>query len=307
MTDDWQIVQKYNEAFIKFSREGVIDMDKKQLPKLHFTVYRLEDRLKELNGIVPTNRESNYYIAFIRKGRGIKTIGFTQFPIVDNTLMIIPARAIHGGEYSSPDYAGYVVGFSIEYFLDNRFPRQLITDKLIFNKSLRPYLVLGAEEGHKVQAIFEDLLKEHQFPENPHGHGEMIALRILELMITCDRLFTDNDLIQGGVTYPEVISQFNELVENNFSTKHSVAFFAEALNMHPNTLNALVKKHTGRSAKDLITSRIIMEARYYLTHSSLSVKEIAHRVGFNDPNYFSYFFRRATQQSPGDITRLKTR
>ncbi|MDR3715988.1 MAG: AraC family transcriptional regulator [Puia sp.] len=307
MMDDWRIVKKYNEAFLKFRQEEVIDMDKKQLPKLHFTVYRLEDRLKELNGVVPTNRESSYYIAFIRKGAGVKTIGFTRFPIVDNMLMIIPPRAIHGGAYSSPDYAGYVVGFSIEYFLDNRFPRQLITDKLIFKRSLRPYLVLDVDQGCKVQAIFEQLLQEHLHPENPHGHSEMIALRILELMITCDRLFADSNLIEEGVIYPEVVDRFNDLLEKYFSTKHSVTFYAGALNMHPNTLNSLVKKHTGRSAKDVILSRVVMEAKYYLTHSSLSVKEIAHRVGFGDPNYFSYFFRRATQQSPGDIVKLKTK
>ena len=171
MTDDWSIVKKYNEAFVKFRREEVIDLDKKQLPKLHFTVYRLEDRLKELNGVVPTNRDSLYYIAFIKKGVGIKTIGFTKFPIVDHTLMVIPARAIHGGEYSTPDYSGYVVGFSIEYFLDNRFPSQLITDKLIFKSSLRPYVVLGNDDASLVQAIFGRLLEEHGDPESPHEIG----------------------------------------------------------------------------------------------------------------------------------------
>ncbi len=305
MTDDWLIVKKYNEAFLKFRREEIIDLDKKQLPKLHFTVYRLEDRLKELNGVVPTNRESNYYIAFIKRGVGIKTIGFTRFPIVDNTLMIIPARAIHGGEYTSPDYSGYVVGFSLEYFLDNRFPGQLITDKLIFKKSLRPYLVLQADEARKVEAIFEDLLREYTYSGSPHGRSEMIALKILELMITCDRLFADNDMIGIGVTYPKVIDRFNDLLEEYFATKRSVTFYAKSLNIHPNTLNALVKKYSGRSAKDVITSRIVMEARYFLTHSSFSVKEIAYRLGFTDPNYFSYFFRRATQHSPGDIVRLK--
>ncbi len=307
MTEDWSIVRKYNEAFLKFQREEVIDLDKKQLPKLHFTVYRLEDRLKELNGVVPTNRDSLYYIAFIKKGVGIKTIGFTKFPIVDNTLMVIPARAIHGGEYSSPDYSGYVVGFSIDYFLDHRFPSQLITDKLIFKRSLRPYLVLGEEEAPRVQAIFERLLQEHEDTESPHGQGEMTALRVLELMITCDRLFADKQLVGGQVTYPEVIYRFNDLVENHFATQRSVAFYAGSLNMHPNTLNALVKKHNSRSAKDVITSRIVMEAKYHLTHSSLSVKEIAHMVGFSDPNYFSYFFRKATLLSPGEVVKLKMR
>ncbi len=306
MINDWLVLKKYNEAFLKFQHEGIIDLDKKQLPKLNFAVYRLEERLKELGGIVPTNRESNYYIAFIKKGKGTKTIGFSRFPIVDHTLMVIPARAIHGGEYTSADYSGYVLGFSLDYFMSNHFPRHLITDKLIFKKSLRPHLVLGDGDGQIIQRIFEDLLKENTRSNRADGAGEMIALKILELVITCDRIFAENQLTGGLATYPEVIERFNNLLEQHFTMEHSVKFYAGALNMHPNTLNTVVRKHTGYSAKEAITSKLAMEAKYYLTHSSLSVKEIAHRLGFEDPNYFSYFFRKSWKCSASEIIRLKS-
>jgi AraC family transcriptional activator of pobA len=305
MTSDLSILKKYNEAFLKFQNEGIIDLDKKQLPKLNFAVYRLEERLKELGGVVPTNRESNYYIAFIKKGKGTKTIGLSKFPIVDHTLMVIPARAIHGGEYTSSDYCGYVLGFSLDYFMSNHFPRHLITDKLIFKKSLRPHVVLRQAEGQSIQLIFEDLLRESLRSNRAGGLDEMVALKILELVINCDRIFAENQLTGLPATYPEIIERFNNLVEQHFTREHSVKFYAGALNMHQNTLNTIVRKHTGNSPKDAITSKLAMEARYYLTHSSLSIKEIAHRLGFEDPNYFSYFFRKSWKCSASEITRLK--
>lgn len=299
MTEESLILKKYNEAFLKFNQEAVIDMDKKQLPKLHFAVYRLEERLKELNGIVPTNRDSNYYIAFIKKGQGTKTIGFSRFQIVDHTLMVIPARVIHGGEYTSPDYSGYVLGFTLEYFINNRFPAHLISNKLIFRKSLRPYIVLDNTNGSHIQSIYEELLKEYS--NRKDYTDEMIALKILELAITVDRLFAEADLTGATNTYPELIERFNDLLDENFTQNRSVKYYADALNVHPNTLNTLVKKYSGRSAKETIISKIMMEAKYHLTQSSLSVKEVAHLLGFDDPNYFSYFFKKTGNISPGDL------
>ena len=121
--------------------------------------------------------------------------------------------------------------------------------------------------------------------------------------ITADRLFTEADLTGDAHTYPETIEKFNDLLDEHFKKSRSVQFYAEALNMHPNTLNALVKKYSGRSAKEVIIEKIMLEAKFHLTQSSLSVKEIAHLLGFDDPNYFSYFFKRSGNISPADLIR----
>jgi AraC-like DNA-binding protein len=39
------------------------------------------------------------------------------------------------------------------------------------------------------------------------------------------------------------------------------------------------------------------EARRLLTYETLSIKEIAYRLGFSDPFYFSNFFKKHTRKS----------
>ena len=51
---------------------------------------------------------------------------------------------------------------------------------------------------------------------------------------------------------------------------------------------------------ELINNRIILEAKRLLRYSILSVKEIAFRLGFDDPSYFGKFFKRIVKQSPAD-------
>ena len=53
------------------------------------------------------------------------------------------------------------------------------------------------------------------------------------------------------------------------------------------------------SALKVIESRVLLEAKRYLTFSSLSVKEIAALLGYADAGYFNRMFRREIGTAPG--------
>jgi AraC-like DNA-binding protein len=80
--------------------------------------------------------------------------------------------------------------------------------------------------------------------------------------------------------------------------QRTVSFYADQLNVHPNYLNALIKKHTGKTAKESIQNRLVLEIKYLLHSTNLSIKEISNQLGFNDPNYFTSFFTRFENMSP---------
>ena len=88
------------------------------------------------------------------------------------------------------------------------------------------------------------------------------------------------------------------VIESNFSKHREVQFYADALHTHPNNLNHIVKKATGLTAKQTITNRLIIEAKYLLVSTTLSVKEIAYELGFEDANYFNSFFKKDQQTTP---------
>ena len=98
----------------------------------------------------------------------------------------------------------------------------------------------------------------------------------------------------------DIIIRFSDLVENNFREQRSVKFYADQLNMHPNYLNSLVKKDTGKTAKESIQNRLLVEIKYLLHTTNLSIKEISGNMGFKDPNYFTSFFTRLEKVSPGN-------
>lgn len=294
--NDTDVVEKYKEVFRRFSKDGVIDMDKRLKHKFSYQIHRLEGVVQKLNGVVPPNRQSVFYITLFTKGKADKKIGLFDFPIIDNTLILIPQRVIHSTQYKSLKCSGYLLSFNIDFFLNNAFPKKHVVDRKVFKSSLRPHLSVSVAQRKKMGAIFEYILSENTSAQR--GKDHMIAIKILELLILCDRFFTEAESIGKEPIYHPTIEKFNELIEENFAKARSVQFYADELNVHPVHLNFLMKKHTGLSAKKAIDSKIILEAKYLLIHSSDSIKEIANKLSFSDVNYFSSFFRKQVRMSP---------
>ncbi|MCT1530920.1 AraC family transcriptional regulator [Sphingobacterium daejeonense] len=91
--------------------------------------------------------------------------------------------------------------------------------------------------------------------------------------------------------------EFKLLVETHLTEQPSVNAIAEKLSLSTNSLYRIVKEYSGVSPKDFFTNRLIIEAQRKLQYSSLSVKELAYELGFNDPDYFSRFFKKCTGKS----------
>lgn len=293
---DLEIVERYRRVFQQFAKDGVIDMDKRLKYKFGYQIHRLEDVIPKMNGVVPPNRHSMYYVTLFKTGTAKKWVGMFNFPIKDNTLMIIPQRVIHSTVYESLQCSGYILNFNIDFFLNNAFPRKYIVEKKVFKASLRPWLTLSALQQQELEVIFEYILAENAL--TLLEREQMIALKILELLIRCDRLFCEAEAVGNESIYHPTLEKFNSLIEENFVKQRSVGFYADALNIHPGHLNRLVKKHNGLNAKETIDARLAMEAQSLLAATSYSVKEIADRLGFPNPNYFSSFFTRMTDLSP---------
>ena len=296
MNEDDIILKEYKEAFRKYSRDGIIDLDNHLKHKFKFQIHRLENVISELEGVVPPSRLSQYYITLIKKGSGQKSIGHFNFLIGKNTLLCIPKRVMHSSQYWSLECSGYVLSFDIDFFTQKAFPRQLIVKKKIFKSSIKPYMVLSVPQRKKLEPIFEFILKEYK--DGFNTKNELIAVKILELMIQCDRLYTAAASSGDKPVYDRNFEQFNELLDKHVAEERSVTFYANALKVHPYYLNFLSKKLTGLSAKEAINNRVMLEAKYLLTSTALTIKEIAYKLGFDDPDYFYIFFRKQVNKTP---------
>jgi AraC-like DNA-binding protein len=95
-----------------------------------------------------------------------------------------------------------------------------------------------------------------------------------------------------------ITAKFKELIHDQIKTHHEVNYYASLLNITPNHLNKCVKTVTGKSAVKWIDDNIVLEAKYLLFQTTLTVGEIATQAGFEDQSYFSRFFKKLEGISP---------
>jgi two-component system response regulator YesN len=108
-------------------------------------------------------------------------------------------------------------------------------------------------------------------------------------------LLKDNAAQQQQTPY---VNYVKKVVEGNFDQKISFAQLAKELNISRNYLSNIFKRETGVSFMTYLTDFRISKAKDLLLRREYMVYEIAEKVGYRDPAYFSRMFKAETGMSP---------
>ena len=101
----------------------------------------------------------------------------------------------------------------------------------------------------------------------------------------------------------DLVNKFISLMKKNFLSKKLVNDYASLLCVTPNYLNRTIKKITGFTASHHIQQQIILEAKRQAMYSSVSMKQIAYGLGFDNLAHFSKFFKTNSGMSFTDFKR----
>ncbi|GAB4395628.1 MAG: hypothetical protein OHK0053_05110 [Microscillaceae bacterium] len=102
-----------------------------------------------------------------------------------------------------------------------------------------------------------------------------------------------------------MILKFKNLVDNHFRSEKQVKFYAASLSVSPNQLNQSTQLVAGKSAKALISERVLREAKIQLHYNDEDIAQISYQLGFEEPTHFVRFFRRYEGITPGAYRQLR--
>jgi AraC family transcriptional activator of pobA len=102
----------------------------------------------------------------------------------------------------------------------------------------------------------------------------------------------------------QLAAKFRDLLNAEMRTIKSPSEFASRLNVSETYLSEVIKKATGYPASYWIQQEVIMEAKRLLYYSQLTVKEIAHDLGYTDHSYFSRIFRKVAGMPANEFREL---
>ncbi|MBR2453402.1 MAG: helix-turn-helix domain-containing protein [Clostridia bacterium] len=155
-----------------------------------------------------------------------------------------------------------------------------------------PFVIHGQSE---LGAMIYRILDEFNTARIYHSQTESAMLKQVLLLAT--RVLT-----LGADKAPQrTVNVVIAYVHEHYMEPISNTDIGQALNFHPNYLNRLMLKHTGRSLHQYLLYYRLTKALDRLQSTTLSVAEIAERSGFADTGHFTEAFKKQFGSSPKEM------
>ncbi|NML20702.1 AraC family transcriptional regulator [Pseudoflavitalea sp. G-6-1-2] len=262
---------------------------------LAFKVFKVEN-----NSHFDHIQRNNYFnLILITKGTGKVKSDFSENNFGSGTLLsFYPYQPFM---ISSEQMEGWVIQFHHDFFCIHRHHKEIGCHTILFNNVYQPPVVILNESSQAtILMLIDQMIMEMK--NGGKDHDEVIASYLKIMLINATRLklqqHPEVEVAEADKKQLVVLQDLKSAIEANYRTKHTAGEYAALLNITPNALARIVKNRFNKTLSDLISERIIIEAKRELYLTNKPVKEIAWELGYEDEYYFSRFFKTHTDASP---------
>lgn len=238
---------------------------------------------------------NTYTIYWIKEGKADYNIDFKTYAIDKSVIFFLSPGQIFSVDNEKIKTA-YKLSFKRDFYCIQTHDKEVSCNGVLFNNLYEtPFVSPSEEENKKLQFIIDSLLDELK-SENT-GQYDLLQAYLKQFIVNSVRikkeitpLKTDEETV--------LFKEFSLLVEQFYKEEHTVTSYANRLGISPKSLTKHFQRLGFDTPSDIIKNRIILEAKRQLSYTNNSVKEIAFMLGFNDPAYFTRFFKKALAVSP---------
>lgn len=270
----------------------------------HFNVFKIDEMMAKVRkkGIMPYNRRAYYKISMI-SGRNRAEYADKVIDIEKNALLFATPKIPYHYVPQDEDQSGYFCIFTSDFLVQTK-SGVVLDDLPIFQPRGYPIFQLTDEETEDIMFIFKKMYKE--LSSDYAYKYDLLRNYVLELIHYGQKLQPATALYPSHTASARVSSLFIELLERQFPIEspnqklslRTAKDYADRLAVHVNHLNKVLKENTGQTTTDIISSRIIQEAKILLKQTDWNISEIGYCLGFEQVAHFSNFFRKQTSLSP---------
>ncbi|MFP7655341.1 helix-turn-helix domain-containing protein [Chryseobacterium proteolyticum] len=246
-------------------------------------------------------QRNNYFtLILINSGEGIATVDLCDYSFTENTLFAFYPYQPFMLQSSKP-IMGVSIQFHHDFFCIYRHHKEIAANGILFNNIYQqPFIVLNEFSKSSIVSLINGIANE--LKNDAFRKDEVLISYLKILLVTATRIKLEQQTVQNSETanikQQFIIQNLKNAIEDNFRTKHSASDYADLLNQTPASLARITKSHFNKTLSDLITERIIIEAKRELYLTDKTIKEIAYELGYEDEYYFSRLFKNKTDISP---------
>ena len=268
-----------------------------------FTVFNLKDVHEPLPVRSPVCRLNFFVFNFVKNGIGKYIIDEHTYRVEPYTLYITNPGHCRAFEWQEINEV-FLVTMS-ESFLKENVHADIFEEFPFLLSETFPAKKLGPEIFYEFEQIYQQIIKEYnrRSPYRSRIIGNLFVVLLLKIK---EYFWLDYNPIYEGNRSSLIVKNFKRLLEKHYrdlsegqvERAFRVQEYADAQSLHPNYLSNVIKAKTGKPIGTWITEKTIAEAKSLLQNSSVSIKEIAYKLGFAESAHFSNYFKKHTNNTP---------
>ncbi len=276
-----------------FRKSLMSDYDQFYLDKKYFDGFFIHDLSKQVYNLklpLPPHRKTVNDIIILTRGEMVKSSGIDNFDVGKNSVFLLPAGQITTTTSISEDIVGFYLHFSNDYLISNLNVSFWLTS---------PILKLTEDEKKRLEFLLVQLDRIY----NDDFNLDLIKSYLNALLTEIKHLA--GSIPKSKITNAEkIVADFKMLLAEFCKSEHTVDFYSNKLNVTVNHLNKCTKFVLNKSASSLISEVLILEAKVLIHQQRWSVSELSFQLGFDDPSYFGRFFKKHTNQTLTDFSKM---
>ena len=241
------------------------------------------------------HRVNFHCLLFVKEGLGRHFIDFDSHAIGPGDCVFINRHQIHHFDLVNRPRGQFVL-FTREYtdivYSNIRMPLYTASQ---FAGRHAPVMRLAPAQVESVTVLLDEITKELRRPvRQPLLHQLLFSSLLLTLLRYREELpscrLSEKQAIQ--------FDNFLRLLEQHVAETREAADYAARLHITYKSLNALCKQAARQTAKQLIDSYVILEAKRRLAVDTPRVQGVADALGFDEATNFVKYFKRHTGMTP---------
>ncbi|MDL2231464.1 AraC family transcriptional regulator [Porphyromonadaceae bacterium OttesenSCG-928-L07] len=246
----------------------------------------------------------------VLSGTSRMSVNYKTYSVASHTMILLTFSHLFYFDECSPDFSCKCMLVS-KNFMDEMDATDMIYRRIKYGARLYNQPIVSLSDSNV--SLLQERIRAVDLALDNVRHSfykEMILNSLFAFYLDLSHIIEQHSNLTRDSNlsrYENIIKSFIELLVTNYREEHKVEFYASRLHITPHYLTLIVKKITGQTVNEFIFEMLYAEARNLLTHSRLSVQEIAHLLHFSDQSSLGKFFKRKSGISPAEYRKGKSR
>jgi len=237
-----------------------------------------------------------HQVVWLQRGSAEVDLDGSRSRCAAPAAVAIPPGVVHGFRFAA-DTEGYVLTLNPRALVEGDPTHAARALQTLFATPRVLVLNAQASEVQRTAALLAELLAEFLAPR---AAGSPVPLWLARAALWRLAQLLEDAAGARGPARPQraLFARFLALLEAHHLEHWPIGRYAAQLGLTPQRLNRLARAETGLSAQALVHERLLREACRRLVYIAAPVSRLAYELGFDDPAYFSRFFKRRTGLAP---------